>query len=191
MEPGNATVLVTDNRLDMWVGDQQPQRSLQNAAMITGLPIKDCYLHMTPLGGGYGSSGNGPQAEHAVYIANAVKGRPVKTLWSREEDWSIGSTDSPLQFGSAKAAVDAQGYPTALEFHYVTTIGGAWPADSRGLAMQPYWVPTYRLHQLIATAHVPAGRSARRGARTRSTWSRSSTSSRMQPGKTRCYIGAS
>jgi hypothetical protein len=31
MEPGNAVVLVTDNRLDMWVGDQQPQRSLQNA----------------------------------------------------------------------------------------------------------------------------------------------------------------
>ena len=165
MEPGNAVVLVTDNRLDMWVGDQQPQRSLANAAMLTGLPIKDCYLHMTPLGGGYGSSGNGPQAEHAVFIANTVRGRPVKTMWSREEDWSIGSTYSPLQFGSGKAALDSQGYPIAMEFHYVTTVGGAWPADSRGLAMPPYWVPNFRLHQHIATAHVPAGRVRATGAR--------------------------
>ena len=165
MEPGNATVLVTDNRLDMWVGDQQPQRSLQNAAMLTRLPIKDCYLHMTPLGGGYGSSGNGPQAEHAVYIANTVRGRPVKTLWSREEDWGIGSTYSPLQFGSARAALDSQGYPIAMEFHYVTSVGGAWPADSRGLAMPPYWVPNFRLHQHIGTAHVPAGRVRATGAR--------------------------
>jgi isoquinoline 1-oxidoreductase subunit beta len=165
MEPGNATVLVTNERLDMWVGDQQPQRSLENAAMLTGLPIKDCYLHMTPLGGGYGSSGNGPQAEHAVYIANTVRGRPVKTLWSREEDWGVGTTYSPLQFGSARAALDAQGYPTAMEFHYVTPVGEAWPADSRGLAMPPYWVPNYRLHQHIATVHVPAGRVRSTGAR--------------------------
>jgi isoquinoline 1-oxidoreductase beta subunit len=52
-----------------------------------------------------------------------------------------------------------------MEFHYVTTVGGAWPADSRGLAMPPYWVPHYRLHQHIATAHVPAGRVRATGAR--------------------------
>ena len=83
MEPGNATVLVTGNRVDIWVGDQQPPRSLQNAAMLTGVPPENVYLHMAYLGGGYGSSGNGPQAEHAAFIANTVRGRPVKMLWSR------------------------------------------------------------------------------------------------------------
>jgi isoquinoline 1-oxidoreductase beta subunit len=165
MEPGNALVLVTDNRLDMWVGDQQPQRSLQNAAMLTGLPIKDCYLHMTPLGGGYGSSGNGPQAEHAVFVANTVRGRPVLTMWSREEDWGVGTTHSPLHIARCRAAVDRDGWPIAMELDYVQTIGGAWPADSRGIAMPPYWMPHYRLNQHIATSHIVAGRVRSTGAR--------------------------
>jgi isoquinoline 1-oxidoreductase beta subunit len=165
MEPGNATVLVTENRLDMWVGDQQPQRSLQKASMFTGIPMANCYLHMCYLGGGYGSSGNGPQAEQAAYIANTVRGRPVKTLWSREEDFGIGSTYSPLGLCAARAALDAQGWPVAMEFSYCTTVGSAWPADSRGVAMPPYWVPNYRLYQHIAKAHVPAGRVRSTGAR--------------------------
>ncbi|MBM2812742.1 MAG: xanthine dehydrogenase family protein molybdopterin-binding subunit [Chloroflexi bacterium] len=165
MEPGNATVLVTDNRVDIWVGDQQPQRSLQNAAMLTGVPPANVHLHMCFLGGGYGSSGNGPQAEHAVFIANTVRGRPVKMLWSREEDWGVGTTYSPLGLFTAKAALDAEGWPIAMDMHYCTSIGVAWPADSRGLAMPPYWVPNYRLHQHIANSHVPAGRVRSTGAR--------------------------
>src|SRR5881296_1295713 len=165
MEPGNATVLVTDSRLDMWVGDQQPQRSLEKAAMLTGLAKANVHLHLCYLGGGYGSSGNGPQAEHAVFIANAMRGRPVKTLWSREEDWGIGSTYSPLGLFTGKAALDANGWPIAMDMHYCTTVGVAWPADSRGLAMPPYWVPNYRLHQHIAKSHIPAGRVRSTGAR--------------------------
>ena len=165
MEPGNATVLVTDDRADIWVGDQQPQRTLQNTAMLTGLPPEKVYLHMCYLGGGYGSSGNGPQAEHAAYIANTVRGRPVKMVWSREEDWGVGCTYSPLHVGKCIAALDANGYPIAMEIHYVQTVGSAWPADSRGVAMPPYWMPNYRLRQHITTAHVPAGRVRSTGAR--------------------------
>ena len=165
MEPGNATVLVTDNRVDLWVGDQQPQRTLRNAAMLTGIAPEHVHLHMCYLGGGYGSSGNGPQAEHAVYIANTVRGRPVKMVWSREEDWGVGTTFSPLHIGKCTAALDENGWPIAMEIHYVQTVGVAWPADSRGLAMPPYWMPNYRLNQHIATCHIPAGRVRSTGAR--------------------------
>jgi isoquinoline 1-oxidoreductase beta subunit len=165
MEPGNATVLVRDNRVDIWVGDQRPQQTLRNAAMLTGIAPENVYLHMCFLGGGYGSSGNGPQAEQAVYIANTVRGRPVKMVWSREEDWGVGTTYSPLGLFLGKAALDADGWPIAMDMHYCTTVGQAWPADSRGLAMPPYWVPNYRLQQHIATSHVPAGRVRSTGAR--------------------------
>jgi isoquinoline 1-oxidoreductase beta subunit len=165
MEPGGALVLVTDNRVDIWVGDQQPQRTLQNAAMITGVAPENCYVHMCYLGGGYGSSGNGPQAEQAVYIANTVKGRPVKMTWSREEDWGVGTTFSPLHIGTCKAALDANGWPIAMQIDYVQTVGVAWPADSRGIAMPPYWMPHYRLNQHIATCHIPPGRVRSTGAR--------------------------
>jgi hypothetical protein len=35
--------------------------------------------------------------------------RPVKMLWSREEDFGIGSTYSPLGLFTGKAALDADG----------------------------------------------------------------------------------
>jgi isoquinoline 1-oxidoreductase beta subunit len=165
MEPGNATVIVSDNRVDIWVGDQQPQRTLQNAAMLTGIAPENVHLHMCYLGGGYGSSGNGPQAEHAVFIANTVRGRPVKMMWTREEDWGVGTTFSPLHIGKCRAAVDANGWPIAMELDYVQTVGVAWPADSRGIAMPPYWMPNYRLNQHIATSHIPPGRVRSTGAR--------------------------
>ena len=38
MEPGNATVLVTDNRVDIWIGDQSPQETRYSASRITGIP---------------------------------------------------------------------------------------------------------------------------------------------------------
>ena len=87
MEPGTATVLVGEGRVDIWSGDQDPQGLLRNAARLTGIAPEHVYVHSTFQGGGYGSNGNGPQGEQAVFIANAVKGRPVKMLWTREEDW--------------------------------------------------------------------------------------------------------
>src|SRR5262249_53445647 len=46
MEPGNATVLVTDDRVDIWIGDQSPQETRYSASRITGIPEKNVYLHM-------------------------------------------------------------------------------------------------------------------------------------------------
>src|SRR5262249_9508612 len=83
-EPGNATVLVTDNRVDIWIGDQSPQETRNSASKITGIPEKNVYLHMCHLGGGFGRNGNGPQAEQAIYIANQNRGTPIHLLWTRE-----------------------------------------------------------------------------------------------------------
>src|SRR5207244_12213122 len=95
MEPGNATVLVADDRVDIWIGDQSPQETRQSASRITGIPEKNVYLHMCHLGGGYGRNGNGPQAEQAIYIANQNRATPTNLLWSPEED-SAAPTIAPM-----------------------------------------------------------------------------------------------
>jgi isoquinoline 1-oxidoreductase beta subunit len=157
MEPGNATVLVGDGRVDVWTGDQNPQRILRRAAALTGVAPENVYVHLTFLGGGYGNDGNGPQAEHAVFIANAVKGRPVKTLWTREEDWGSGTKYRPMGVGLFKAGLDADGWPIAMD---VRSIGGM---GQRGLVDPPYFVPNYRCteHRFQSQYHVPRG--TRRG----------------------------
>jgi isoquinoline 1-oxidoreductase beta subunit len=85
-------------------------------------------------------------------------------IWTREEDWGVGTTHRPMQLCTFQAALDREGWPIAIDAHYCQSIGVAWPADSRGLAMPPYFMPHYRLTQHIAETHVPAGRVRGTGA---------------------------
>jgi isoquinoline 1-oxidoreductase beta subunit len=86
----------------------------------------------------------------------ALKGRPVQTRASRDEDWSVGTRYRPMGIGIFKAALDAQGYPIAMEVH---NTGAEYAGDQqvRGLTAPPYWMPNYRyahhaIKQLVPSA---------------------------------------
>jgi isoquinoline 1-oxidoreductase beta subunit len=158
MEPGNAVVLVTDSRVDIWTGDQDPQLRLRDAAKITSVRPENVHVHTTFLGGGYGNNGNGPQCEHAVLVANSVRGRPVKTMWTREEDWGSGTKYRPMGVCHFKAGLDAAGWPIAIDVH--NSMGWDGDMKTRGLSAPGYFVP-YRLTVHAPKSHVPVG--TRRG----------------------------
>jgi isoquinoline 1-oxidoreductase beta subunit len=159
MEPGNATVLVTDDRVDIWIGDQSPQETRFSAAQITGIPEENVYLHLCHLGGGFGRNGNGPQAEQAIMIANANRGTPIHLLWTREEDF-IGTTYRAMGMARLKAALDADGWPLALEVRTSMQQDGFGPDASFDVASR-YYVPSYRFSNHTTNFHVPVG--TRRG----------------------------
>jgi isoquinoline 1-oxidoreductase subunit beta len=159
MEPGNATVLVTDDRVDIWIGDQSPQETRFSASRITGIPEKDVYLHLCHLGGGYGRNGNGPQAEQAIYLANQNRGTPIHLLWTREEDF-ISTTYRSMGVARLRAALDADGWPVALE------VRTAMDAKAPGIIASfdkvfRYHVPNYRFSTHTENFHIPVG--TRRG----------------------------
>lgn len=153
MEPGNATVLVTAERVDIWIGDQSPQETRFSASQITGIPQENVFVHTTHLGGGFGRNGNGPQAEQAVMVAKALKGRPVKFLWTREEDWSVGTTYRAMGAARLRAGLDAEGWPVALEIRTAMDEGGSSP--SRGLVPPGYFSPNLRVSNHFVKFHVP------------------------------------
>ena len=159
MEPGNATVLVTDDRVDIWIGDQSPQETRFSAATITGIPEADVHLHLCHLGGGFGRNGNGPQAEHAIMIANAHRGTPIHMLWTREEDF-IGTTYRAMGMARLRAGLDADGWPIALEVRTAMQEGGFGP-DASFNTTSRYAVPNYRYSNHTTRFHVPVG--TRRG----------------------------
>jgi isoquinoline 1-oxidoreductase beta subunit len=159
MEPGNATVLVTDDRVDIWIGDQSPQETRFSAAEITGIPERNVYLHQCHLGGGFGRNGNGPQAEQAIMIANANRGTPIHLLWTREEDF-IGTTYRAMGMARLKAVLDADGWPQALEVRTSMQQDGFGPDASFDVASR-YYVPNYRFSNHTTNFHVPVG--TRRG----------------------------
>jgi isoquinoline 1-oxidoreductase beta subunit len=159
MEPGNATVLVTADRVDIWIGDQSPQETRFSAATITGIPETSVHLHLCHLGGGFGRNGNGPQAEHAIMIANELRGTPIHMLWTREEDF-IGTTYRAMGVARLKAGLDADGWPIALEVRTAMQEGGFGPEASFHVTSR-YHVPNYRYSNHTTKFHVPVG--TRRG----------------------------
>jgi isoquinoline 1-oxidoreductase beta subunit len=159
MEPGNATVLVTNDRVDIWIGDQSPQETRFSASKISGLPEQNVYLHLCHLGGGFGRNGNGPQAEHALMIANAHRGTPIHMLWTREEDF-IGTTYRAMGVARLRAALDDEGWPMAIEVRTGMQEGGFGPEASFHVTSR-YFVPNYRYSNHTTKFHVPVG--TRRG----------------------------
>jgi isoquinoline 1-oxidoreductase beta subunit len=65
MEPGNATAIVTADRVDLWTGDQSPDLALMRAAQEAGVTPDKVFVHTTFLGGGFGGGGASDQVHQA------------------------------------------------------------------------------------------------------------------------------
>jgi isoquinoline 1-oxidoreductase beta subunit len=75
MEPMNCTAQVTPERVDVWLGTQNPEGSLAAAAEVTGMAPENVYVHTCFLGGGFGRRSYGDDVRQAVTIAKAMTGK--------------------------------------------------------------------------------------------------------------------
>ena len=87
MEPQNATVHVTGNKVEIWAPTQVPSQVKGGAAAWAGKQGAEVVLHTTMLGGGYGRRLGADYVELAVRIA-AQHDAPVQMVWTREEDFA-------------------------------------------------------------------------------------------------------
>jgi CO/xanthine dehydrogenase Mo-binding subunit len=85
MEPMNATVAITDERVDVWSSNQAVDMMQAGVAEALNRPRSEVTIHNTFLGGGLGRRVYPDAVAEAAKIAEHV-GRPVKTIWSREDD---------------------------------------------------------------------------------------------------------
>ena len=114
MEPMNAMALVTDDRCEVWVATQNAENDLAVASETSGLDIPQCEVHRINLGGGFGRrASSSDYTAIAVKTAMAMKGTPVKVIWSREEDSTHG-TYHPTTKARMLGALDADGNLTGL-----------------------------------------------------------------------------
>jgi isoquinoline 1-oxidoreductase beta subunit len=110
MEPMCATVRLTDGLCEVWAGTQDPLSTRGVAADAAGLDRDAVVIHNQQLGGGFGRRlpGTYDYVEQAVQVAKSFSPRPVKLIWSREEDMRHGYY-RPFVMSRFRGALDAQG----------------------------------------------------------------------------------
>ena len=105
-----------DGTLDLWLPNQMPELFQQVAAKVAGLQPEQVRIHSPMLGGFFGRHfyyGPANPFPQAILLAKAM-GRPVRVLWSREEEFGMDAV-RPLSFARFRAALGADGLPVALQ----------------------------------------------------------------------------
>jgi len=164
MEPLNATAHWQPDRLDVWVGTQMANITLKALAGIMRMKPEQVYIHNAFLGGGFGRRGGVDEGMQAAFVSKAV-GKPVKLIWSREEDMRHDRyrPQAAIRF---EAGLDAKGRPVGLTIR--TAVGsllrsngmskvesGVEPMAVDGLANNPYDIANQRIECILKNTHIP------------------------------------
>ena len=115
LEPQNCTADVRDDCVEIYVPTQVQQIAQATAAKAAGVDASSVKVHTTFLGGGFGRRLEVDFIPAAVEASKAVK-RPVKLVWTREDDMTHDAYRPPA-FDQVTAAFDAKGALTAWKLH--------------------------------------------------------------------------
>jgi isoquinoline 1-oxidoreductase beta subunit len=150
MEPMNCTARVTDDGCEVWCGTQNPQAAQMAAATVLGIPPARVKVHVQYLGGGFGRRGEADFVTQAVKAAKTTNGRPVKLIWSREEDiqHDFYRPAAAIRF---RGGLDASGKLVALECKVISASApsfgrpGGPPFFTEAVADANYLIPNFRV----------------------------------------------
>ena len=155
LEPMNFTAWYQGNKMDL-IGPTQWQDAAQaSIAKAVGLDPATVSLQTTFLGGGFGRRIDIDFIIQAAQISKAV-GKPVKLLWTREDDMTHDFY-RPMSVHNIAAAVGPDGKPTAMTFRFTSqSITGrvfGLPAEVQDplmteAAIAPYEIPATR-HDVV------------------------------------------
>jgi isoquinoline 1-oxidoreductase subunit beta len=164
MEPPAAVADYRDGKPLIYAATQNPQAVQDTVAKALGIDGKDVTCHVTLLGGGFGRKSKPDYVAEAVLLSKHV-GKPIKIVWSREDDIHFDYFHSPAGM-YMKAAVDGKGNPTAwLQRSVFPPIASQNNPDEEygggqlgmGWIDIPYPIPNLRVENGPARAHVRIG----------------------------------
>lgn len=165
MEPPAALAVYKDGKVEVWAPTQSPVGARDAVAAAVGAKKEDVTINVTLLGGAFGRKSFPDFAVEAAVLAKKT-GKPVKVVWSREDDIQFDSYHSVCAM-YMKAALGSDGKPSAwLQRTVFPPIGSTFKAgetysdgDELGLGFSdlPYAIPNQRSENGPAAAHVRIG----------------------------------
>jgi isoquinoline 1-oxidoreductase beta subunit len=165
MEPPVAVADVQGSKATVWSPTQNPQAVQEEVAKALGIKKEDVTSHVTLLGGGFGRKSKPDYAVEAAVLSKKT-GKPVKVVWSREDDIKFDYFHSVAAM-YMKAALDESGKPKAwLQRSAFPPINSSFELNqfygdegemSMGWSQFPFDVPNFRAENCKADAHVRIG----------------------------------
>ncbi|HTM48563.1 MAG TPA: molybdopterin cofactor-binding domain-containing protein, partial [Bryobacteraceae bacterium] len=115
LEPRAAVAEWSGGRLTVWTGTQRPFGVRAELAEAFGIPEGRIRVIVPDMGSGYGGKHTGEAAIEAARLAKAA-GKPVKLVWTREEEFTWAYF-RPAGVIDITAAAGPDGRLTKWEFH--------------------------------------------------------------------------
>jgi nicotinate dehydrogenase subunit B len=116
LEPRAAVAQWTEGKLTVWMGTQRPFAVRDDLADIFHVPEKDVRVIVPDTGSAYGGKHTSDAGLEAARLARAAGGRPVKLVWTREEEFTWAYF-RPAGVIEVKGGIEADGKLTAWDFH--------------------------------------------------------------------------
>ncbi len=166
MEPLSATASVSPDgkSAEIWAGTQGATGLLNQAANLLQTDRSKLTLHQHVLGGGFGRRGQQEVVMDVLRLSKAV-GKPVKLVWSREDDLTFGKF-RPMTAHHIEAGFDANGKLIAWHHRivaesvvaYTAAMAGTRPAPVDRIVMKGSPIPQYPIPNKLAEHVVMPGR---------------------------------
>ena len=166
VEPINCTAHVEKERCRIWMPTQGQTVAQLTAAQITGLPTEKVEVMTTPAGGGFGLRGEPDAVVDSVMLSKELK-RPVKVVWTREDDFT-NDYFRPASQCRITAGLDREGRLTAWS-HKVAAqsvlsrlmpqyVKNGIDVDAvAGITDMPYSVPNQLVAYVMVNLPIPVG----------------------------------
>jgi isoquinoline 1-oxidoreductase subunit beta len=165
MEPPVAVAEFRDGKVTAWAPTQNPQAVQDTVAKAVGIKPEDVTCHVTLLGGGFGRKSKPDYVAEAAILSKKL-GKPVKVVWTREDDIRFDYYHAVAGMYH-KAALDERGrvnawlhrsvFPSISSMGDASSMYGFDVEYGMGLNDLPFDLPNHRAENGPAKAHVRIG----------------------------------
>ncbi len=166
MEPPCAAARIIAGKCEVWAPTQAPQVTREDVAKHLGFALENVTIHVTLLGGGFGRKSKPDFAVEAAILSQAMDGRPVKVIWTREDDLHHDFLHTvSVEYLRAGAGADGKVSawlhrsvaPSLATIFAPSTNHEVGAELGMGFINMPYDIPNLKLENPEASAHCRIG----------------------------------
>jgi isoquinoline 1-oxidoreductase beta subunit len=163
LEPMNCVASWYDgNKVEIWTSTQVPGSIMNEIPRTFGVPAENVKVNVTFNGGGFGRRLYPDYVMETVQLTKKI-GKPVKAIWTREDDTRNGPF-RPMTYSAMKAALSPDGKAIAFQHKVISpTLGGKKDYDktkadgtmTEGISEQKYEIEHMKNSFVYHYIHVP------------------------------------